>query len=288
MAKTVKRKSLIEMALGGEGVVEKSDQYRLLPSSALKPGPWQARTQFDKQDIERFAQTLRQQGILQPLLVQQDGEDYLIIAGERRWRAAQLAGMEFLPCLVKTGLTSRDAALHNLLENLQREDLNPIDEGRGYQTILDNHELTQQELSDVLGVAVDRITRVRHLLDLDETVQALVADKQLSASHALILRGLSANVQMELAQRAIQRDLSVQALKELVHKLKVKTRKQRSANRLSTKLSSLNQRLNDYLQVPVNIKPSAADGSKGEVRIKYSTSEELEKLIKTMGLPDWK
>lgn len=279
-----RRRSLMDMALGDEGRAETSDQYRRLPLELLRSGPWQLRSRFDDAGLDELARTLRAQGVIEPLIVRSEGDHYLIIAGERRWRAAQRAGLATVPCIVKTGLSDHDAGLWNLLENLQREDLNPVDEGRGYETALKHYGLTQQALSESLGVPVDRMTRMRHLLELDPEVQELVAEGALRASHALVLRELSAPLQRELARAAIEGDWSVQVLKDQVQRLR-----QRPARRRRTPMDpairSLTERLQQYLGASVTLKPSASSPARGELRIRYHSLDELDGLLAKIGLP---
>lgn len=281
-----RRPSLMDMALQGDEQLQRPDQLKLLSIDMLRSGPWQIRSHIDEDKLNELAQTLRSQGIIEPLIVRAEVDHYLIIAGERRWRAAQLAGLNTVPCIVKKNISNDDAGLWNLLENLQREDLNPVDEGRGYRIALEHYNLTQQELSESLGIPVDRMTRMRHLLELDDSVLELVANRTLSPSHALILRDLSAVLQFEMAKRAVENDWSVQTLKAQVQRLKQQPgRRRRSSQLVDPAIRELTDRLQKHLGTPVQVKTNAVDPARGELRISYHSLDELDGLLEKIGLP---
>ncbi len=280
-----RRPSLMDMALQGDAQLQRPDQLKLLPIDMLRSGPWQIRSHIDQDKLNELAQKLRSQGIIEPLIVRAEADHYLIIAGERRWRAAQLAGLDTVPCVVKKNISNDDAGLWNLLENLQREDLNPVDEGRGYRIALEQYNLTQQELSESLGVPVDRMTRMRHLLELDDAVLDLVANRTLSPSHALILRDLSAVLQFEMAKRAVANDWSVQTLKAQVQRLKQQSGRRRRSNKpVDPAIRELTERLQNHLGTPVQVKTNAVDPARGELRISYYSLDELDGLLEKIGL----
>ncbi len=283
-----RRPSLMDMALQGQEPLQRPDQLKLLPIEMLRPGPWQIRSHIDEDKLKELAQTLKSQGIIEPLIVRAEADHYLIIAGERRWRAAKLASLTTIPCIVKTHISDGDAGLWNLLENLQREDLNPVDEGRGYRIALENYNLTQQELSEALGISVDRMTRMRHLLELSDDVLELVAERTLSASHALILRDLSTALQFEMAKRSVEKEWSVQTLKVQVQQLKQQPSRRRTSKKpIDPAIRELTERLNQYLGTPVLVKPNSKDLTRGELRISYHSLDELDGLLEKMGLPEF-
>ena len=197
-----------ESGIGDEGV----NELRII---LIEPNPLQPRTNIDEEKIAELSASIAKRGVLQPIIVRPKGEKYEIVAGERRWRAARMAGLETIPVHIRTfddGETSEIA----LIENLQREDLNAIEAAYGYKNLIAERDLTQSELAELLAKSRASITNSLRLLDLPEEVQELVYEGQLSAGHArAILTVSDDSTRVKLAQKAIEEGLSVRALEAL-------------------------------------------------------------------------
>ncbi len=186
-----------------------------LPLELIAPNPDQPRTDLDDEAIAELAESLRRVGLLQPIIVRPLGDQYQIIAGERRWRAARLAGLEKVPVRVISATSAESLGLA-LIENLQREDLNAIEEARGYRRLLDEYQMTQAELADKVSKSRSAITNAMRLLDLPDEVQELVYQGRLSAGHARAILALPEEAaRTKLAHKAVDEGLSVREVESL-------------------------------------------------------------------------
>ncbi|MFO1424060.1 MAG: ParB/RepB/Spo0J family partition protein [Candidatus Competibacteraceae bacterium] len=220
---TGKRKSMAEFLNlaepGGPAVTD--GLKRELPIETLVPRPGQPRRTIDPAELEQMAATLRALGIIQPIVVRplagSTGDRYEIVAGERRWRAAQLAGMSTVPTIIRT-LDERRTALYSLAENIARSDLNPMELARGYQGVVEEHGFSQTELAEAIGQNVKTVNRVLRLLKLPESIRELIERGALTAKHGELLLGLPRARQLELAQRAAEQEWSVRELERQIAK----------------------------------------------------------------------
>ena len=195
-----------------------------IPIEELKRDDEQPRQNFDPAKLEELASSIRTQGIVQPILARRDNGIYKIIAGERRWRAAQLAGLKEVPVIVKD-LSSQDAFVIALIENLQRTDLNPIEEAMGYRRLMEEHHLTQEAVAEKVGKDRSSIANALRLLHLPENVKEALIAENLSMGHARALLGLADEDEIsQAALQVIQNRLSVRATEQLVRKLKSKSK----------------------------------------------------------------
>ncbi len=194
---------------------------RDLPIEKLIPRQNQPRRTVDPTELEQMAATIRALGIIQPIVVRplddQSGDRYQIVAGERRWRAAQLAGMSAVPTIVRI-LDERRTALYSLAENVARSDLNPVDLAKGYQSVVEEHGFSQTELAEAIGQNVKTVNRVLRLLKLPDSIQELIERGALTAKHGELLLGLSKARQIELAQSAAEQQWSVRELERQIAK----------------------------------------------------------------------
>jgi ParB family chromosome partitioning protein len=191
------------------------DSINELPLEFISPNPDQPRTDLDDEAIRELAESIRRVGLLQPIIVRPLGDQYQIIAGERRWRAARLAGLEKVPVRVISATSAESLGLA-LIENLQREDLNAIEEARGYRRLLDEYQMTQAELADKVSKSRSAITNSMRLLDLPEEVQELVYQGRLTAGHARAILAIPDEAsRTKLAQKAIDEGLSVREVENL-------------------------------------------------------------------------
>lgn len=251
--------------------------------SDIKPNPYQPRTIFDEDEIQALSDSIKEVGVLQPVVVrkinhpQGDGAKYELIMGERRWRASQRAGMKTIPAIVRTTKDSnmlRDA----LLENLQRVQLNPLEEAAAYQQMMQDFSLTQEQLSKSISKSRSQIANTLRLLQLPASVQKKVAAGVLSAGHARALLALSTEQEMmDLANRIVREGLSVRTTEELVALSKRKNGKQsaRSARKDYWSQSGLPQQLEDYYNTKVTIKGTP---KKGRIEIVFSSEDDLKRI----------
>ena len=245
-----------------------------IPLDKLRPSPYQPRTQFDDQAIETLAASLKEQGAIQPILVRQVGGQYELVAGERRVRAARAAGLESLPAIVRD-LSDDEAATVTLIENIQREDLNPIDEAQALRGLADRLNQTHEQVAERVGRARATVTNLIRLLELCPEVQQLVRDGKISMGHARVLVPLPANRQKKLAQAILDEDLSVRATER-----RTKKTKSSSTPEPDPDLTRLQQRLSDHLGCPVNLRSGRKGGS---LVLHYSSEDSLQGLLERLG-----
>ena len=247
-----------------------------IPVGELDPNPDQPRRTFSEESIGQLADSIREQGILQPLLVAPSGGGrYMIIAGERRYRAGRAAGLETLPCIVKDidVIRQREIAL---IENLQREDLNPIEAARGVKALMDQCGYTQEKIGERLGKSRPAIANMIRLLQLPDEVSEMVKDGLLSAGHARVLIGIpDKETQLRLARKAVDEGLNVRQMEQLAKAAAGKPKKKTAPKQLPAELDELQ----DKIRRKTGLK-STLTGSvkKGRIVLQYSTREELERL----------
>ena len=259
------------------GVEEWGTSIQEIPIGELDPNPDQPRRTFDDESIAQLADSIRDQGVLQPLLVVPSaGGRYRIIAGERRYRAGRLADMETLPCIVKDIDVIRQMEIA-LIENLQREDLNPMEAAKGIQALMKQCGYTQEKVSARLGKSRPAVANLLRLLTLPEEITEMVRDGRLSAGHARVLAGLAdRDLQLALGRKAAEEGLSVRALEQLASVSKAaKPKKKRAKPALSPELGELQ----DKILRKTGLK-STLTGSikKGKIVLQYTSREELERL----------
>jgi len=241
---------------------------------------WQPRKQFEETSLNELAESIRVHGIVQPLIVKQKGSRYMIIAGERRFRAARLAGLSEVPVLVAD---YDEAQIHevSLIENIQREDLNPIEEAAAIRFLMKQHDMTQEEVSGRLGKSRPAIANALRLLQLPESVIDLLKSGALSAGHGRTLAGLTDNVQIEqLAKECVEREYSVRTLEERIKALSEKKKAALPAKkekpRLPAELASLEESFRESLGTKVSL---AGTNTRGKITIEYFSREDLERVF---------
>jgi len=248
-----------------------------IPVGELDPNPDQPRRTFSEESISQLADSIREQGVLQPLLVAPGSSGrYMIIAGERRFRAGRQAGLDTLPCIVKDidVIRQREVAL---IENLQREDLNPIEAARGIKALMDQCGYTQEKVGERLGKSRPAVANMLRLLQLPEEVTEMVKDGLLSAGHARVLAGISdRKEQVRLARKAVDEGLNVRQMEQLAKTTGSKPKQKKAEpKQLPAELGELQ----DKIRLKTGLK-STLTGSirKGRIVLQYSTREELERL----------
>jgi len=252
-----------------------------LPLEALERNPGQPRKRFDEQQLEELAASIREHGVVEPILVRREGGRYRILAGERRWRAAQRAGLKEVPALVREA-TDRQAFELALVENLQRADLNAIEEAEAYHVLAADHGLTQEQIATRVGKERSTVANALRLLKLPADVREAVRGGQLDMGHARALLGLEESSEMKkLAQRSIREGLSVRALEALVRALTRKpTKKATPSETASTRdlVTRLQRRLGARCRI---VQKSAAAG---RLEIDYTSLDELDGILGKIGV----
>jgi ParB family chromosome partitioning protein len=257
--------------------LDKARSVRTLPTSALKPGRFQPRQNFDPDEMASLVQSIQAQGILQPLLVRRSSDDprsYEIVAGERRWRAAQEVPLHEVPVIVKD-LSDGEALEIALVENIQRQDLNPLEEGEGYHRLIQEFSHTQEDLARVVGKSRSHVANTMRLLSLPQPVKGMLAQGKLTAGHARAL--LNTPNPAALAQHVVERGLNVRQTEQLVQR--GATRPKRTSSRAPAKdpdTRALEHDLTLKLGLKVTIKGA---GSQGELILRYENLTQLDDLV---------
>lgn len=259
---------------------EKNVGIAELKITQIEPDPDQPRKDFDEEKLAMLATSIQQHGVIQPLIVAEEKDGfYRIIAGERRWRAAKQAGLQTVPAVVRTYSKEQSAEIA-LVENLQREDLNGIEEAKGYQTLMSEFSLTQQQVAEKVGKSRPAIANALRLLRLPESVQDMVTYGELSSGHARAIAGVDdADVQIDLAQKVIAHDLSVRQTEKMIAQLgQPRPAKEKTPVdlNLKTQLKGIQADLQSYLGTKVKLVPGK---NKGKIEIEYYDLEELERVL---------
>ena len=239
----------------------------------LHAGKYQPRTEFDKEALDALVESVKEKGVLQPLLVRKQGSQYEIIAGERRWRAAKIAGLKEVPVIVKD-FSDQEALEVALVENLLRENLSAIEEAEGLQRLITEFSHTQEALSQIVGKSRSHIANTLRLLNLPQEIQNMVKEGKLSAGHARALVGLDNAV--ELAKQIIAKDLNVRQVEDLVAKQK-EPKKEKTATKKDQDLTDIENDLNKELGLRIKITPSKQGG--GKVVLQYASPAELDMIL---------
>ena len=246
--------------------------------SQLDPNPDQPRRTFDTQALEALAESIRQAGVLQPLLVVENGARYRIVAGERRYRAARMAGLQSVPCVVRD-MTEQERMEAALIENLQREDLNPIEEAAGIRALMEECGYTQELAAKRVGRSRPAVANLLRLLQLPESIRELVKAGELSAGHARVLAGLAdESRQLALAERAVREGMSVRELEKLAAQTMKKPAKP-EPKPLPSELNDMQERLQNVLGVRTALHGNL---KKGKIILQYDSAEELEAIDEAM------
>ena len=257
------------------------ETVRQVSIDSVQPCPSQPRKDFERQPLEELAESIKVNGILQPMVVRTtEGGQLELIAGERRWRAAQIAGLETVPVIVREASDSQVLELA-LVENLQREDLNPIEEAQGYALLMEAFNLTQEATAQRVGKSRAAVANAVRLLNLSEPLQTHLRQGRLSVGHAKVILGLDdAQQQTLVANRVIKESLSVRETEDLVDKLQgastSKTSPQPTAQTRGVHVTSLENRLKEKLGTKVSL--TYRDG-KGALTIKYFSDDDLERIL---------
>lgn len=259
--------------------VEAANRVWQTPIDKLVPGVYQPRKSFDRLALQELADSIKQNGIIQPITVRRrESGGFEIIAGERRWRAAQLAGLHEVPTIIKN-LSDRESLQIAIIENMQREDLDPIEEADGYQRLIEEFKLTQIEVAEKVGKERSTVANSLRLLSLPADIREMVSQKQISVGHAKVLLGVAdKSKQSLLAKKVIQKNLSVRAL-ESETKEKASFEKQENTNQVESVSTQLAKEMANQIQKKLGTKVEIAykDG-RGQLTIHFYTNEQLNQI----------
>lgn len=262
---------------------ENVSRETLININEIEPNKEQPRKYFDEDAIQELADSIKQFGMIQPLIVQKKGKYYVIIAGERRWRAARMAGLKEVPAIIKD-YSPQEIMEIALIENLQREDLNPIEEAMAFQNLIKEFNLKQDEIAERVSKSRVAVTNSMRLLKLNNKVQQMIVDGMITSGHARALLGIEdEELQYKAALKIFDEKLSVRETEKLVKELLVPpTVKEEVATTQAENLiyKNLEEKIKNIIGSKVNIKRKAND--KGKIEIEYYSTEELERIIELM------
>lgn len=260
-------------------IKEENQSIDKIELNLIKPNKEQPREYFDEKKISQLAESIKEHGIIQPLVLKKEGDIYTIVAGERRWRAAKSIGLTEIPAVI-IDATKKDLLEISLIENIQREDLNPIEEAKAYKKLLDDFNLTQEELGKRVGKSRVAITNCMRLLNLDTRVQDYLIDEVISEGHGRALLSVEdKNVQYKLAQAIIDEDLSVRDTENLIkdyYKKPKQDNKKKTEENNNPYVSDIKSKLESYFGTKVLLKNGK---NKGKIEIEYYSNEDLQRII---------
>lgn len=260
-----------------------NDSLRDLPLDLIQPGRYQPRSVFDEEKLAELADSIRSQGVVQPVVVRpvEDGR-YELIAGERRWRAAQIAGIDTIPSVVRE-VPDEAAVAMALIENIQREDLNPLEEATALRSLIDEFSMTQQQAADAVGRSRPAVANLLRLLELMQEVKDMIDMRQIEMGHARALLSLDDALQVQAAREVVRKRLSVRETENLVRRLQ-QSAKKKGSRRVDPDILRLQTRIGDHLGARVRIQHQAS--GKGKLTISYNNPDELEGILERMDLSD--
>lgn len=258
-----------------QGGGDENARLRDLPLDRIRPGRYQPRSIFDRERLDELADSIRHQGVIQPVVVRDLGEEgFELIAGERRWRAAQIAGIERIPAIVRE-VADEVAIAMALVENIQREDLNPLEEAAALRRLVDEFQLTHQEAAEAVGRSRSAVSNLLRLLELSKEVRELVDDRHLEMGHARALLALPEDRQAQAAREVVRRQLSVRETEALVKRMLQPPKPK--ARPVDPDILRLQDELTEKLCARVRIQHGAK--GKGKLVIAYNSADELEGII---------
>ena len=257
-----------------------TDTLRMLNVTQLQPGKYQPRSYMDDAALQTLADSIKSQGIMQPILVREvSPEKFEIIAGERRWRASQIAGLEQVPVLVRE-IADESALAMALIENIQRENLNPLEEAQGIKRLIDEFAMTHEKAAEAVGRSRAAVSNLLRLLGLSAPVQDLLMQNKLDMGHARALLGLDAAQQIMLANKIVQQDLSVREVENSVKKMSLTTGPKPHKMNTNRDVLALQTKLSEKIGATVSI--SAKANGAGTLKISYSNLDQLDEIIAKM------
>lgn len=268
-------------ALIPDDINEVNEGKLMVSLNKIKSNIDQPRKSFDNEKIAELAESIKNHGIIQPLILKENGGGYIIVAGERRWRAAKMVGLKEVPAIVMD-LTEKQVLEISLIENIQRQDLNPIEEALAYKKLLSDFNLTQEELSKRIGKSRTAITNTIRLINLDSRVQQYVIDGIISEGHGRALLSLEdGELQYIYSQKVIDEKLSVRELEKLIRNASLKSEKSEKNEELNPYYKDVRDRLQNYFGTKVNL---SSKKNRGKIEIEYYSEEDLERILDIINL----
>ncbi len=259
--------------------MEKDETIKEINITDIDPNIAQPRKKFDETKINELAQSIKQHGVVQPIIVKPQNGRYTLVVGERRWRAARIAGLTSIPAIIRD-LDDRNIIEIALIENLQREDLNPIEEAVGIKQLIEEYELTQEEIAERIGWSRSAVTNSLRLLLLDDEIKGYIEEGKISPGHARSILGIeNSEMRMEIAKRIIEEGLSVRLVEKLVRKIKNdsnKKLKEAIASKKPSYILDIETSLEECFGTRVVITPGK---KKGIIEIEYYSNEDLERIM---------
>jgi ParB family chromosome partitioning protein len=274
--------SMLSQAALQQAQAGRRDELRYLPLDLIRPGRFQPRSVFDQEKLTELADSIRAQGVVQPVVVRplEEGEGFELIAGERRWRAAQIAGLERIPAVVREVPDEVSVAM-SLIENIQRENLNPLEEATALRRLIDDFSMTHQEAADAVGRSRAAVSNLLRLLELMQEVKDMIDMRLIEMGHARALLSLDADLQVQGAREVVRKRLSVRDTENLVRRLQ-QSKKQKGHRRLDPDILRLQNRLGEALGARVRIQHQAS--GKGKLVISYNSTDEFEGILERLDL----
>lgn len=259
--------------------VKSSENVREIDVKEIKANDNQPRKRFSQESLDELAQSMKEHGVLQPLILRKKKDFYEIVAGERRWRAAVKAGINKIPAVVRE-ISDAEAMEIALIENLQREDLNPLEEAIAYKRLMEEFKMTQVELSKRVGKSRSQIANTVRLLNLDEAILEMISDNKLTAGHGRALLSVEdKKEQIQLANKIIEGDLSVRQVEEMTKKKAVEKQNKREAREINPVFVEITERLQRALGTKVRVKGSE---KRGKIEVEFYSEDELERLLEIL------
>lgn len=262
-------------------MITNENEIEKLPIGKLIVNPYQPRKKFDEESIGELAQSIKEHGIIQPIVVRKKGTKFEIVVGERRFRAAKIAGLKEIPAIVKD-MTNEQMMEVAILENLQREDLTPIEEAEAYQSLIDQLKFTQEDLANRLGKSRPHITNTLRLLQLPEKVRNLVNEGQLSMGHGRALLGLKNKRKIEeVAEKVIKQSLNVRQLEALIKKYNENVSRGTKKEKKDVFVQATETQLREYFGTNVQIKKNK---NKGKIEIEFYSEDDLDRILEILNI----
>lgn len=261
-----------------ENTIESDKSIINIDISKIKPNKEQPRRDFDRDSLYELSNSIKKHGLIQPIIVKKAGNGYEIIAGERRWRAAKDIKLKEIPCIIKE-IDEIETSEIALIENIQREDLNPIEEGLAYKKLMDKYNLTQEKVSEAVGKSRSYIANITRLLKLDKRIIELISSSKISSGHGRTLLALEdKDMQYEVAKRIIENSLNVRDTERLVKNMgsKKKKKKQKKDNTQDPVIRDLEESLRKVLGTKVQI---VNGRKKGKIEIEYYSDDDLQRIL---------
>ena len=277
-------KGLEALISENEENTNESGNKLFIPLNKIRNNAEQPRRSFDNEKIAELAESIKHHGIIQPLILMKENDDYVIIAGERRWRAAKMVGLKEVPAIIMD-VTDKEVLELSLIENIQRQDLNPLEEALAYKKLIDNFKFTQEELSKRIGKSRTAITNCMRLINLDDRVKEYIIQGVLSEGHGRALLAIEdGDLQYAIAQKVIDESLSVRELERLIKKVYATEKKKKNDDKVDDNniyYKNIEEKLQSYFGTKINL---SYKKDKGKIEIEYYSEEDLQRILDMMNI----